>query len=1665
MLHLRGGGREKVAGNPADLAKKKAEEEAAAKEAAANAGPKRKLNKIHTGVVVAKADKVVNLESGKGLGSKGGGSKGGGGKGSNDQGGRGSAGGSGSSGSSGTGGGGRGHGSSSTPAASSASSSASAVDAAPSEATIVLKEWQRLPRQILQQMTDKQKSPKPEFQLHRYRGELRCKVKIKVPKGRELTETTYDCPVSAAGPQDAYQKAALYALYTLTPTVAHHRVLPSPYKELWAEWQTAPPPPPPQPPAGGSGSGGGGSSIGAGASGKGAGGSTGRGGGGRGRGGAEKAPELTLSEEGREAAMHALRAVSLGERAMGLPPMPTLGSESEEKTSKLVKELRALGFAEDAAATAAEHVVSTPNKDDTDTSRGVRDRAIDWLCLSLPENELPLNFQVKQRVQIVRATRRSAAPDHAAPGSELPPIMVSPQADADDEGTVEGRLCAHGFSRAEVTKVLTEANGCELGAILLLADALARTVTSDGDAVDLSEDGESFLSGDEAVVAEEAEVLAAIYGEDAFQHEHEALRSATGDAVRTFTIRLDALEPLAGTLLLYLRVAYPSQPAAAFFRPHIASALSPDARLAVNRGLAQQAANLSRTRAPAAYELATWLEDCPYLSGTQPPARRHGTLYGNDEEIRAEGSEPRPVKAPGENARAEEWKARSTADDEEASLNGSDLLSDAATAGASSARARAPPRRSPKPLSMDSAAARQASAVLAAEQELLDSSPKHAALRTARALLPAFNARGDLLEALAASRVVVVSGETGCGKSTQVPQYLLEDACRSGTGGACQIVVTQPRRIAAIALAERVATERGSTAGGVVGYAVRLESKVGKDTRLLYCTTGVLLQKLRDDPHLRTVSHVVVDEVHERSLDSDFLLIVIRDALAANPNLKVVLMSATVNADRFVDYFTVSTATGGETRGSRKPGKLSIPGRTFPIDDFFLEDAIEATGYVARGKVLLRGEAAEEEFEAMGAAQATAAAATDDAEGSLASGYSERTRGALQRIPAGNVPADLIASLISKLDADADAVEVLAPTERPDGANRGAVLIFLPGVPEIKRLAQDLARAPGAARWLLLTLHGELPAQEQRRVFSKPPQGVRKVILSTNVAETSLTIDDVTVVLDSGRVKEASYDALNATAKLEETWAARSSRRQRRGRAGRVQRGQYWALYSHAQERRLPDETPPEILRVPLENLYLQVKAMGSHGGDARAFLGRALQPPTKAALDAACRALRHVGALVGGPPLPDVTAAGGGGGGGSGAAYEERKKKRSPEVEAKLAKWVAAKRARDFATADKLRDELRKAGVDAEAAAARPGTDAAAAASPAAASTEVAETEELTPLGLHLARMPLDARVGKLLIYGAILGCIEPALTMAAAMSLSRSPFLSPMERRQEAQQAHARFATERSDHMKILRAYEAWERERESEGVGRARRFAEANFLSANGMEELHGIRKSLRSSLVETGFVPRPVTGRTDAPGAGVREREANLVRALICVGMYPNLVKVRMPEARYEMTASGAVEHQNEEARAVKFFEVPGSRVFLHPSCAMFSEATWERTRWLVFTSKRQVGGPVGPGKGGSLLQADQSQSKTYVQDVTAVSPLALLLFGGKVDVHHDRGTVTIDGKITFESPGRVAVPVRELRANLDKLLSQKIQEPGMDITSHPIVTAIVNLLATERGGFA
>ena len=195
------------------------------------------------------------------------------------------------------------------------------------------------------------------------------------------------------------------------------------------------------------------------------------------------------------------------------------------------------------------------------------------------------------------------------------------------------------------------------------------------------------------------------------------------------------------------------------------------------------------------------------------------------------------------------------------------------------------------------AAQRKESERLTQAQADLDASAEHEAMRAVRRALPAHASRGELLGALATSQTLVICGETGCGKSTQVPQFILEEAVAAGRGAACTVLIAQPRRVAAISLAERVAAERGERVGGSVGYSIRHDGvHSATTTRLLFCTSGVILRRLQEDPTLDGVSHIIVDEAHERTADGDFLLMVLRRLLRKRADLRAVLMSATLDA-------------------------------------------------------------------------------------------------------------------------------------------------------------------------------------------------------------------------------------------------------------------------------------------------------------------------------------------------------------------------------------------------------------------------------------------------------------------------------------------------------------------------------------------------------------------------------------------------------------------------------------------------------------------------------------------------------------------------------------------------------------------------------------------------
>lgn len=417
---------------------------------------------------------------------------------------------------------------------------------------------------------------------------------------------------------------------------------------------------------------------------------------------------------------------------------------------------------------------------------------------------------------------------------------------------------------------------------------------------------------------------------------------------------------------------------------------------------------------------------------------------------------------------------------------------------------------------------------------------KLAKLRQDQKSLPIFQYRDRLVELVRRHPVVVVAGDTGCGKSTQVPQYLL-------SAGFSQIACTQPRRIACISLAKRVSFESLNQYGSKVGYQIRFETTRTTATKLLFLTEGLLLRQIQRDRVLPQYQVLIVDEVHERHLHCDFLLGVLRSLLEIRPDLRLILMSATINIKLFSNYFNSAPV-------------LQVPGRLFPIQVIY--QPIPPEEQVSRSEKL------------------------DPRP------YLRTLQGIDQRYP---------------------------PEERGD------LLIFLSGVAEISTIQEACQiYATHTRRWIVLPLHSTLSLAQQDKVFDIAPPGVRKCIISTNIAETSVTIDGVRFVVDSGKVKEMSHDPKAKMQRLQEFWISRASSEQRKGRAGRTGPGVCYRLYSESDYDAFAPYPVPEIHRVALDSLVLQMKSMGL--GDPLSFVF--IDPPPAASIQTAVTYLKEQGAL-----------------------------------------------------------------------------------------------------------------------------------------------------------------------------------------------------------------------------------------------------------------------------------------------------------------------------------------------------------------------------------------------------------------------------------------------------
>uniref|UniRef100_A0A4W6FK58 ATP-dependent RNA helicase TDRD9 n=1 Tax=Lates calcarifer TaxID=8187 RepID=A0A4W6FK58_LATCA len=433
--------------------------------------------------------------------------------------------------------------------------------------------------------------------------------------------------------------------------------------------------------------------------------------------------------------------------------------------------------------------------------------------------------------------------------------------------------------------------------------------------------------------------------------------------------------------------------------------------------------------------------------------------------------------------------------------------------------------------------------------------------------LPITKNRQELVSLIENNSVVIIRGATGSGKTTQLPQYILDHY--NEKNASCNIVVTQPRKIGATSIARWVATQRRCTLGSLVGYQVGLEKMVTEHTRLIYMTTGVLLQKLVTAKCLTEYSHIFVDEVHERTEEMDFLLLVLRKLLHSNSRyVKIILMSATINCRQFAEYF------GTPIQGKMNPAYVfEVEGAPYAIEEFYLDDLHSLFPYRVESPHL------------------------DDPHISVEM-------------------YNLAISLIQSFD------EMEAEKESGmTSSERGSVLVFLPGLHEISCMQESLAKLQ------VYPLHSTVTLEEQNGVFLFPVPGYRKVILSTNIAESSVTVPDVKYVIDFCLARHLVCDQDTNYQSLRLTWASKTNCNQRRGRAGRVSKGYCYRLVTKEFWRNeIPDYMIPEMLLAPLSTIMLKVKLLDM--GDPRSLLSTALSPPNLGNIVRTILQLKEMGAL-----------------------------------------------------------------------------------------------------------------------------------------------------------------------------------------------------------------------------------------------------------------------------------------------------------------------------------------------------------------------------------------------------------------------------------------------------
>jgi len=715
--------------------------------------------------------------------------------------------------------------------------------------------------------------------------------------------------------------------------------------------------------------------------------------------------------------------------------------------------------------------------------------------------------------------------------------------------------------------------------------------------------------------------------------------------------------------------------------------------------------------------------------------------------------------------------------------------------------------------------------------------------------LPVSGRREEILEAIRGNQVVIIAGSTGSGKTTQIPKMCLDLGRES-------IAHTQPRRIAARAVAERIAEEMKAEIGGLVGYQVRFTDQAGPNTKVKVMTDGILLNALQRDRMLKQYDTIIIDEAHERSLNIDFLLGYLKQLLPKRPDLKLIITSATIDPESFSKHFDDAPI-------------IEVSGRTFPIEIRYRPIGADRTSSTDL-------EDEEDESDELGTAASS-------------------NSGKPPKVVAEPTASDYIDGIVSAL-------------RELEKEQAGDVLVFLSGESEIKD-AQEAIEGQLVSGLLsrgteVLPLYGRLSSADQHRVFepSKMVGVRRRVILSTNVAETSLTVPGIRYVIDAGTARISRYSPRAKVQRLPIEAISQASANQRSGRCGRTSDGIAIRLYSEEDYNKRPEFTDPEILRTNLASVIMQAASLGL--GDIASF--PFIQKPDARGVKDGLGLLRELGAV---------------------------------------------------------RDAGREK-----------------------------EITKLTDVGRQLSRMPIEPRFARMVLESKTHGVTREVMAIVAGLTV-QDPRERPLEKREKADQMHARFADPTSDFLSLLNLWNYIEEKQKELSSSAFRRLCKAEFLNYLRVREWHDVYRQLKT-------ITKPLGLNIGAPKIDPDGIHKSLLSGLLShIGLKQLSDKKVADKKAADKSASPRKQAGAEYLGSSnqKFVIFPGSALAKKPPAAIMSAELVETSR--LFARMNAAIDPAWAEKlAGDLVKRSYSEPHWEKSQGAVVAYERVTLFGVPIVIH-------------------------------------------------------------------